>query len=329
MTDSGKSGASAPRLAAVLDLGTNAARLAMAEVDESGALVSRGRWRELIRLGEGVASSGALSEAAMARGFETLGRFRSIAEKMEVDVFEAVATSVLRDASNGEAFAEGARKLGVPLRVISAEEEAELSLAGVMSALGELGGEGSPEQADERPIEGFGDLLVFDIGGGSLELISAKVDKTLKTCSLPAGVVYLTERHLTDIPTPTAQVAACADDMSGMLHSTVLTPPDVPLIGCGGTVALAWFVRGENTSNSGINGVFLDRGEIESWVDKFAALDMAGRNSLPGFEPGREDIALAGLIVVREILRWGGYEALRVSTGGVREGLLKKLLLIE
>lgn len=313
MTDSGKSGAGASPLAAVVDLGTNAARLAVAQVDESGALISRGRWRELIRLGEGVASSGALSEAAMARGFETLGRFRAIAEKMKVDIFEAVTTSVMRDASNGGEFVEGARKLGVPLRVISAEEEAALSLAGVMSAL------------DERLAES----LVFDIGGGSLELIRAEGDKVLKTFSLPAGVVYLTERHLRDAPTPAAQVAACAGDMSAMLRSTALAPPAAPLIGCGGTVALAWFVREGKASNLGINGVFLERDEIESWVDKFAALDMAGRNSLPGFEPGREDIALAGLIVVREILRWGGYETLRVSTGGVREGLLKKLLLRE
>lgn len=329
MTDSGKSGANASPLAAVVDLGTNAARLAVAQMDESGALVSRGRWRELIRLGEGVASSGALSEAAMARGFETLGRFRAIAEKMKVDIFEAVATSALRDASNGEAFVEGARKLGVPLRVISAEEEAELSLAGVMIALEERPGERSDEQPDERSSERPAESLVFDIGGGSLELTHAMEGKILKILSLPAGVVYLTERHLTEVPTPAAQVAACGDDMSGMLHATALAPPPAPLIGCGGTVALAWFVREGKASDLGINGVFLKRCEIESWVDKFAALDMAGRNSLPGFEPGREDIALAGLIVVREIFRWGGYEILRVSTGGVREGLLKKLLLRE
>ncbi|MBT5366774.1 MAG: hypothetical protein HOL05_01920, partial [Nitrospinaceae bacterium] len=171
--------------------------------------------------------------------------------------------------------------------------------------------------------------LVFDIGGGSLELTHEKEGKMLKTCSLNAGVVYLTEGHLRDIPTPKAQVEACARDMSDMLHSMPLAPPDVPLIGCGGTVALAGFVREEKDRNQGINGVFIERGEIESWVDRFAALDMTGRNLLPGFEPGREDIALAGLIVVREILRWGGYETLRVSTGGVREGLLKRLLLRE
>jgi exopolyphosphatase/guanosine-5'-triphosphate,3'-diphosphate pyrophosphatase len=235
--------------------------------------------------------------------------------------------------------------------VISAEEEAELSLAGVMSALdGRVDvrpdervdvrpDERVDVRPDERPDERVGEALVFDVGGGSLELISADGGKILKTFSLPAGVVYLTERHLTDVPTPAAQVAACAEDMCGMLHSTALAPPAASLIGCGGTVALAWFVTegkagnpgqaGEQgkIGNPGINGVFLKRDEIEAWVDKFAALDMVGRNSLPGFEPGREDIALAGLIVVREILRWGGYETLRVSTGGVREGLLKKLLL--
>ncbi|MBT6394728.1 MAG: hypothetical protein HOJ95_08485 [Nitrospinaceae bacterium] len=323
------SGKGAPRLAAVVDLGTNAARLAVAELDSSGALVSRGRWRELIRLGEGVASSGALSEAAMARGIETLERFRNIAEEMGVDIIEAVATSVLREASNGEAFAREVRKLGVPLRVISGEEEARLSLAGVISTRAQWPAGRSGERPDRKPDERANESLVFDIGGGSLELTHEKEGKMLKTCSLNAGVVYLTEGHLRDIPTPKAQVEACARDMSDMLHSMPLAPPDVPLIGCGGTVALAGFVREEKDRNQGINGVFIERGEIGSWVDRFAALDMTGRNLLPGFEPGREDIALAGLIVVREILRWGGYETLRVSTGGVREGLLKRLLLRE
>ncbi len=80
------------------------------------------------------------------------------------------------------------------------------------------------------------------------------------------------------------------------------------------------------TGEAGITGSILNSDEIEGWVPRFAALDKKGRRALPGFEPGREDVALAGLIVVREVLRWAGQPALKVSTGGVREGRLLEML---
>ena len=230
-------------LAAVVDLGTNAARLVMATLDESGKLVSRGRWRELIRLGEGLSESGKLSNEAMDRGFATLRRFSKIIEEKSVDRMDAVATSALRDASNGAEFIAGAKKLGIPLRVISAEEEARLALAGVMASL------------DERA----GEFVVFDIGGGSLEIIQPRRGQLSDMVSLPAGVVYLTEQYLWDIPTPPGQVKACAARIRCMLGDIHLEDFGVAsLIGCGVVVALAWFVRGGAPGLEGINGSALE-----------------------------------------------------------------------
>jgi exopolyphosphatase/guanosine-5'-triphosphate,3'-diphosphate pyrophosphatase len=300
-------------IAAVVDLGTNAARLAAASLDASGALVSEGRWRELIRLGEGVEATGRISDGAMARGFETLKRFSRLIEEMRADRVDALATSALREASNAGEFLAGAREMGIPLRVISAEEEARLALAGVLASMGEC-----PAGA-----------VVFDIGGGSLELIQSRGGRVSEMASLRAGVVYLTERHLGDIPTPPLRVASCADDVRTMLGTASLNAEevaDLPLIGCGGAVALAWFIREGDAGDLGNNGTILGLDEIENWIGRFAALDMAGRSSLPGFEPGREDVALAGLIVLGEVLRWAGQISFRVSTGGVREGRLIELL---
>ena len=300
-------------LAAVVDLGTNAARLAAASLDASGAFVSEGRWRELIRLGEGVEETGRISDGAMARGFETLERFSRLIEGMGADRVDALATSALREASNGGEFLAGARELGIPLRVISAEEEARLALIGVLASM------------EERPRG----ALVFDVGGGSLELIRSEGGKVSEMASLLAGVVSLSERYLRDIPTPPSQVVSCADDIRAMLGTVPMDAEEVAdlhLIGCGGAVALAWFIREGYAGDLGINGAILGLGEIEDWAGKFAALDMAGRRSLPGFEPGREDVALAGLVVLREVLRWAGQFSLRVSTGGVREGRLIELL---
>ncbi len=303
-------------LAAVVDLGTNAARLAMATLGESGKLVPKGRWRELIRLGEGLSESGKLSDEAMGRGLDTLRRFLEIIEENSADKVDAVATSALRDASNGAEFIAGARKLGIPLRVISAEEEARLALAGVMASL------------DER----VGEIVVFDIGGGSLEIIQPRRGQLSGMVSLPAGVVYLTEHYLRDIPTPPGQVEACAARIRRMLGDVPLGDISLEdlgaasLIGCGGVVALAWFVRGGAPGLEEIGGSALERGEIVEWVRRFSRLGFEERRALPGFEPGREDVALAGLIVVREIMGWLAKSALRVSTGGVREGRLLEML---
>ena len=299
-------------LAAVVDLGTNAARLAMASLGSSGELISQGRWRELIRLGEGLARTGVLSPAAMDRGVATLRRFAALIAERRVDALDAVATSALREAANGGEFLARAGEAGVSLRVISAGEEARLALAGVWASF-----EPAPPRA-----------AVFDIGGGSLEIILAEEGRPVEAASVRAGVVYLTERHLTAMPTPPEQVEACAGAVREMLAGLPFPPPGeaaLPLLGCGGVVALAGFMGKEGGER--INGRMLGLGELEGWISRFARLDFAGRRALPGFEPGREDVALAGLIVAREVLRWSSREVFRVSTGGVREGRLRELLL--
>ncbi|MDA0999249.1 MAG: Ppx/GppA family phosphatase [bacterium] len=300
-------------LAAVVDLGTNAARLAMAHLDAQGQLVSHGRWRELIRLGEGVAATKRISPDAFRRGLACLERFVRVIAAHPVDRLDAIATSVLRDAVNGVEFLEAAKEAGIPLRIIGAEEEARLAQAGALSSLGAI-----PPRA-----------FVFDIGGGSLELIEAEGEEARKVASLPAGVVYLTERHLREMPTPAGEVATCVAEVRRLLAGSgfsAIGDDAVPLVGCGGTVALAWFVREGAPGLQGINGVELTREEISSWIPRFAGLSRAARTELEGFEPGREDVALAGLIVVREVIERLGREKFRVSTGGVREGRLLEML---
>lgn len=303
---------SAP-LAAVVDLGTNAARLALAALDGSGRLAPRGRWRELIRLGAGVQETGLLSEAAMERALACLARFSEIIRARRVRLVDAVATSALREARNADAFIARAARLGLPMRVISAEEEARLALAGVLA-----GQAAAPERA-----------LVFDVGGGSLELIFAAGGGVRRMASLPAGVVYLTERHLGRMPTAEAHVQSCAEAVDAMLAGVDCGGAEwaaLPFIGCGGVVALAWFLTGGAPPGGGVNGLSLPARLFEEWVGRFARMSCAQRRGLRGFEAGREDVALAGLIVVRAILRWGRKREFSVSTGGVREGRLLELL---
>ena len=303
---------SAP-LAAVVDLGTNAARLAIATLDDAGKLESRGRWRELIRLGEGVRETGVLSESAMERGLACLSRFAQIIGEHRVDHIDALATSALREAKNAEEFLARALQLGIAMRVIPAEEEARLALKGVFA-----GEAHRPERA-----------LVFDVGGGSLEVILSVNGEIREMASLPAGVVYLTERYLTTMPTPDEQVQACSEAVEKMLAAIDFGEAELaefPFIGAGGVVALAWFVTEGAPAGGRVDGLSLPGAFFEEWVNRFAALTYEQRRYLSGFESGREDVALAGLIVVRALLRWGRKKELGVSTGGVREGRLLELL---
>ncbi len=312
MSEQPRADASAP-LAAVVDLGTNAARLALATLDDAGRLESRGRWRELIRLGEGVRETGLLSENAMERGLACLARFAQIIREHRVNLVDALATSALREAQNADVFIERALRLGVAMRVIPAEEEARLALAGVFA-----GEERRPERA-----------LVFDVGGGSLEIILSGSGGVREMASLPAGVVYLTERYLKTMPTPDEQVQACSHAVDAMLADVDFAeeePAETPFVGCGGVVALAWFLTEGAPPGGRVDGLSLPGSFFEEWVGRFAGLTYGQRRELRGFESGREDVALAGLIVVRALLRWGRKREFSVSTGGVREGRLLELL---
>ena len=312
MSEKSRSYAAAP-LAAVVDLGTNAARLALATLDDAGSLESRGRWRELIRLGEGVRETGILSERAMERGLACLSRFAQIIQEHRVNLTDAVGTSALREARNADVFIARASRLGIAMRVIPAEEEARLALAGVFA-----GEQARPERA-----------LVFDVGGGSLEVILAEGDGVREMVSLPAGVVYLTERYLKRMPTPDEQVQACSEAVDAMLADIdfgEVAPAELPFVGCGGVVALAWFLTEGAPPGGRVDGLSLQASFFEEWVDRFAGMSHGERSGLRGFESGREDVALAGLIVVRALLRWGRKREFGISTGGVREGRLLELL---
>jgi exopolyphosphatase/guanosine-5'-triphosphate,3'-diphosphate pyrophosphatase len=263
-------------------------------------------------LGDGLREAGALTPQAMARGIQCLRKFAAIIESHAVNMVDAVATSALRDASNSDVFLKEARELGVPLRIIDAEEEAKYALAGVLSGI------------EEPPVQ----AMVFDVGGGSLELINSNRGVLAETASLPAGIVYLTERYLQNIPTPSSQVEACAGEILSMLKASSFSIPtdeSVPIYGCGGVAVLARFMCAGGEGEEGINGMTVPVCDVSKWVEKLSALNWENRSALKGFERGREDVALAGLIVLRELLRWLRKAEFRVFTRGVREGVLIEL----
>jgi exopolyphosphatase/guanosine-5'-triphosphate,3'-diphosphate pyrophosphatase len=260
------------RVAAV-DLGTNSTRLLVADVDGEriDAVVRRG---VVTRLGEGVDERRRLLPAAIARVHEVLAAYRREVDGLGAVRTLAVATSAVRDAEDGAAFlAEVGSTFGFATRLLSGEEEAELTRRGVRAV-------------DPR-------TLVLDVGGGSTELIAGR-----SRVSLDIGSVRLTERFLHGDPPRPDELAAARSYVRGLLPELDVTAA----IGVAGSVAQLQALAGE-----------LSPAAVEAELGRLAALPLAARQRLPGLDPARAPVILGGAVIVAEVLARYGLPALAYS----------------
>jgi exopolyphosphatase/guanosine-5'-triphosphate,3'-diphosphate pyrophosphatase len=278
------------RVAAV-DLGTNTTRLLVADV-EDGRLEEVVRRTAITRLGEGVDARRRLLPAPIARVRNVLVDYRREAEALGAERILLVATSAVRDAENGEALlGEIEWSYGFATRLLSGDEEAELTLRGV----GEL-----PPGA-----------VVMDVGGGSTEFVGAG----LRT-SLDIGSVRLTERFLHGDPPTADELEACAAHVRGLLPRIEVSH----LVAVAGTVTSLAALELGHYDRDEIEGYSLSRATVEALVDRLASLPVAARRELPGLEPERAPVIVGGTIVVREALRHFGLDALQVSEHDILDG---------
>jgi exopolyphosphatase/guanosine-5'-triphosphate,3'-diphosphate pyrophosphatase len=279
---------------AVVDLGTNSTRLLVADVDD-GRVEEVARRTEITRLGEGVDERGKLLPLPIARVRNVLADYRRELEELGAERTLAVGTSAIRDAENGEAFlGEIEWSYGFKTRLLSGEEEAELTLRGV--AGGRELGPGT---------------LVLDVGGGSTELI---VDG-FRT-SLDLGSVRLTERFLHSDPPTREELDAAARAVRDELPD--LEPTQAT--GVAGTITtLAALELGEYDPER-IHGYRISRGAVEAQLERLASLPLAERRELSGLETERAPVIVAGAVIVREVLDGYGLEALEVSERDILHG---------
>jgi exopolyphosphatase / guanosine-5'-triphosphate,3'-diphosphate pyrophosphatase len=297
------------RLAAI-DVGTNTVLLLVAERrgDRLAPLLERA---EITRLGRGVDATGRLDPAAVAETVAVLAEFAAAARSLGAERIACVSTSAARDASNGAEFFEAARRAaGLVPEVISGDEEARLVYA---SAWRDFGGAG-------------GALAVLDVGGGSTEFTFGDGPAPRGRTSLQVGAVRLTERHLRGDPVPPEELARVREAARAALAP--LSAMDLPtggrLVGVAGTVttlcAVAQALPVYDAER--VHGAALTRDEIDALVARLAALEVRARAALPGMEPKRADVILAGAVLVAEAMRATGFDRLIVSDRGVRWGLL-------
>jgi exopolyphosphatase / guanosine-5'-triphosphate,3'-diphosphate pyrophosphatase len=278
----------------VIDLGTNSTRLLVANV-EDGRVDEVARDTTITRLGESVDERRKLLPTAVARVRNVLSGYRRELERLGAERVLVLATSSVRDAENGEAFlGEIEWSYGFTTRLLSGEEEANLTRRGV------LGG---------RELDP--DALVLDIGGGSTELITER-----EQISIDMGSVRVTERFLHSDPPTGEELDAAAHAVRELLPE--LRPGEG--IGVAGTItSIAALELGEYDPER-IDGYRLSRAAVEAQLERLASLPLAERRELPGLDPERAPVIVAGAVIVDEVMKRYDLDELEVSERDLLHG---------
>jgi exopolyphosphatase/guanosine-5'-triphosphate,3'-diphosphate pyrophosphatase len=299
----------------VIDIGTNSTRLLIADV-EDGAIAELDRRSQVTRLGQGVDTSGRLATEAMERVFATLAAYRDAMDEQDIpaDARVAVLTSAARDAANGADFTARVRGgYGLDARTIGGDEEARLTFRGATHGR---------DPQDATP------LLVFDIGGGSTELIvgAAGGDEPSFHVSLQAGVVRQTERHLQRDPPPPHELQELADDVRATIEAGV---PEVvrssarSAIGVAGTATSLAAIDQELDPYDPrrVHGYVLELGDAELLLARLAQMPLARRRDVAGLHPDRAPTIVAGAAILLEVLRAFGLQRAEVSEHDLLHGV--------
>lgn len=295
---------------AAIDVGTNSVLMLIAERGPGGRLSPVFDQATITRLGAGLRASGAISPEAAERTLDVLAACRRAADDNGASRVLAAGTHALRTASNASWFVERAREeAGVDIRVVPGEEEARLTYLGVASGLPSSGGE----------------LVVFDVGGGSTEIISGSGPHVSSRTSLEAGAVDLTERFLHTDPPAEEEVRQMLDHLVQDAFKS-LRPAGTPdtLVGVGGTVTTMAAVKLGLKTYDGrkVDTTRLDRAELERQLGTYLQLSRAARSCVRGVEPARADIMPAGAAIVLAVLRLLDCDDVIVSVRGLRHGLV-------
>ncbi|MYM20001.1 exopolyphosphatase [Brevibacterium sp. 5221] len=283
---------------AAFDCGTNSLRLLIADI-EAGRVSDVVREMRVVRLGQGVDSTGAFAPEALERTFAVCEEYAAICEREGAERRRFVATSATRDAANRDEFLTGvAERVGVVPEVISGEEEARLSFAGAVS--------GVAEAADEDAVTPRPPFLVMDLGGGSTELVRGTADAE-QAYSMDIGCVRLTERHMHSDPPTDAEVAATVRDVDAMYEAAADTVDMAgvrTLIGVAGTATtVAAAVLGlERYDPAAIHGAHLPLPELARATAALTRMERSERAGLGYMHPGRVDVIGTGALVFARLV---------------------------
>ena len=295
---------------AIIDLGSNTARLVVMSAIPGYAYHLDDEIREVVRLREGMTDQG-LSETAVARALFTLRLFKRFCDSSKVDLIIPTATSAVREAENGPRFVEQVeRDIGLSLRILEGEQEAYFGVLGVLN---------------EVPLNNG---YVVDIGGGSAQVSEVRDRRFKQGQAFPLGALALTERFISDreAPIKPAEVTAVRAEIQTHLATLPWLKPlqgDQMLVGLGGTIrnlASMAAARQQYPLNT-LHGYTLRRADLDDAIEQLATLPLRKRQKLAGLNSDRADIILPGALVIQAIMDVVGADSVTVSVNGLREGL--------
>jgi exopolyphosphatase / guanosine-5'-triphosphate,3'-diphosphate pyrophosphatase len=291
---------------AVIDVGTNSARLLVADV-AGGRVSPVERRSQVTRLGRGVDLSGRLSAEAIEDACEAVGEYVATVSELGAEAVDAIATSAVRDAENGGAFvAELRERFALSARVLDGEEEARLTYLGATS-----------ERTPTEPT------LVVDIGGGSTELIVGTGTEISFHTSLQAGVVRHSERHIASDPPTVTELEALAGDVRSLIETAVAGGIEAKAgIAVAGTpTSLAAIeMRLEPYDPARVHGYVLSLPSIQRMLSQLASAPLSRRVEIPGLHPDRAPTVVAGVVILVETMRAFGLHQIEVSEHDILYG---------
>jgi len=299
---------------AAIDIGSNSIRQIIADVSPNGGIRVVDEMKAAPRLGARLHSEGRLGDKAMDDAIAVLSRMATLAAQHGAKRTRVVATSAVRDAANGPEWLDRVRaETGLKVAVLRGEDEARLSFRSALAHF-DLG---------------TGRAVVMDIGGGSLEIAMSAEGLVERLISLPFGAIRMTEKYFDGEITPRS-MRKLRRKLRKALRKEVSARDwrGAQIIGSGGTFTnLAGIVlarQGMRTART-VHGTIVARVELEHIVDSLQSMSAAERQAVPGLNPARADIIVAGLAVAAEVMARIEARELVVSSYGIREGILLDL----
>lgn len=293
---------------AAIDIGTNSVKCLIADI-RAGQLFPLLDEIRGTRLGADLDSSGSIGSAAMRRTIGALRELKELCNLYQAEKIICVGAMTLRRATNAQDFILKVKAdTGLDIFVLSGEREAELSFL----AAAELA------QSDE------GQVLVVDAGGGSTELAFGTPNQIQSLSSLPLGAVTLTARHLLSDPPLPRELESMDAEVRQSLEAHHPDPQTCPAIGCGGTLtSLAGvFHRLQSYDAAIVHGSKLTLKEVKRQIQIYTSMGLFERKSIPGLNPQRADIIIAGAAIIEGIMEHFGRADILVSDHGLRHGIL-------
>jgi exopolyphosphatase / guanosine-5'-triphosphate,3'-diphosphate pyrophosphatase len=291
---------------AVIDIGSNSTRLLVADVAD-GRVTPVERRSTVTRLGRGVDLTGQLAAEAIEATCAAVDPYVATLQELGAEKLDAIATSAVRDATNGSAFvAELRERFALSARVLDGDEEARMTYVGATS-----------EHSPEVPT------LVIDIGGGSTELIVGEGREAQWHVSLQAGVGRHTERHLVHDPPIPVELEAVATDLRGPIETARAEAPAAEAgIAVAGTPTSLAAIEMELVpyDPQKIHGHVLELPSIQRMLSRLAATPLERRREIPGLHPDRAPTIVAGVVILVETMRAFDLDRITVSEHDILYG---------